>query len=358
MNARDLAALLGGELVGDPVEVRGVARIEEAHEGDVTFLSNPLYARYLATTEASAVLVSSKQDVSHARPRLALIRVEDPYLAFVRCVTCFTPSAAMPAPPGIHPNAVVAPTAIVAPSASIGPCAGVGDGASIGEDSVLEHGACVGAGATVGKGCWIGPNAVIYPRCRLGDRVVVHGGGAIGADGFGFAPRKDGGYEKIPQIGIVVLEDDVEVGANTCIDRATLGETRIGRGTKIDNLVQIAHNVVIGSDTVIAAQAGIPGSAKIGSRCRIGGQVGVNGHAEIGDDVTVHAQAGVTRHRTPSGSVVSGYPAREHREALRRDAALNRVPELLEEIARLRKDVARLSAGDRGERRATSKRRT
>ncbi|MBI2563793.1 MAG: UDP-3-O-(3-hydroxymyristoyl)glucosamine N-acyltransferase [candidate division NC10 bacterium] len=245
-------------------------------------------------------------------------------------------------PPGIHPTAVVAADARVAPSASVGPLTVVGSGAEVGTDTILEAQVAVGAGVRIGRGCRIFPQVTLRDGVVLGDRVTVHSGAVIGADGFGYA-RDGHRYVKIPQIGRVVIEDEVEIGANVTIDRATLGETRIGRGTKIDNLVQIGHNVRVGADTVIVAQVGISGSTRIGSRVTLAGQVGVVDHVDIGDDVIVGAQAGVTKD-IPAGSVVLGSPAIPHGEFKRQLAVAARLPEMRKILRALEERLAALEA--------------
>jgi UDP-3-O-[3-hydroxymyristoyl] glucosamine N-acyltransferase len=358
MQADDLARWLDGELLGEPsLEIERVSRIEEASAGDVTFLANPRYRKHLSSTQASALLISRGERLPEeigdlSRRRLALIRVADPYLAFLYCVRRFTGGAG-PVPHGIHATALVPPSARLKEGVALGAYVVIGERASVGERTVISHGSIVGEDVEIGPDSVIHPNVTIYHGCKLGERVVVHSGAVIGSDGFGFAPKPEGTYEKIPQAGIVVIQDEVEIGANTCIDRATLGETVIHRGVKLDNLIHIAHNAVVGEDTVMAAQVGISGSTKIGRRSMLGGQVGLIGHLEIAERTTFFAQAGVTRSVRKPGTKLSGYPARDHREALRRDAAAARLPELVEQIRELRARVARLEATSR-KRRKTS----
>ncbi len=340
MTVREIADWLGGTVVGpDNVDILRPAKIEEAGPGSITFLANPRYARFLASTNASAVLVGPAVDVAAAgRPSVSFVVVADPYVAFVRLLERLLPPAD-PFVRGIHPTAVIAPTAVLGGDVSVGPLSSVADGVTIGDGTVLGAGVTVGRGATLGSRCTIYDRVAIYHGCRLGDRVVVHSGAVIGSDGFGFAPRADGSYDKIPQLGIVRIEDDCEVGANSTIDRATLGETLIRRGTKLDNLVQVAHNVVIGEHTVIASQTGISGSSKIGSYCRIAGQVGISGHVEIADRTTLLGQTGVSKSIVEPGKTWFGTPQREHVRSGRIEAVLRHLPELRLELDDVRKKL-------------------
>jgi UDP-3-O-[3-hydroxymyristoyl] glucosamine N-acyltransferase len=339
----ELAALVGGRLTGDPgAEVRDVARIEEAVEGQVTFLANPKYRRHLATTRATAVLVSEAGAGGGPPPGPALIAVRDPYAAFMKVLDHFHPLPPGP-PPGIDPSARIAPSASIGAGASVGANAVISERCVVGDRAVVSHGAVMEAGSAIGDDTRLMENAVVKGGCRIGRRVAVYPGAVIGSDGFGFAPRGDGTWEKIPQRGIVVIEDDVEIGANCTIDRATLGETRICRGVKLDNLIMVGHNVVIGEDTVIAAQSGIAGSTRIGKHCVIAGQVGIVGHLTIADNVTIGAQSGVSRSLDAAGQTYFSSPAKEHRRALRIEGALRQLPELLEEVRAIRKELDRLT---------------
>lgn len=341
----DIAQWFDGEVTGNPsVEVTRVAKIEEAGPGDLTFVANPKYQKYLSTTGASAVLVSRKLDAVAAgvRSDLILIRVDDPYVAFLRVLKELSP-AVDPFPEGVHPSAVVAPTADVEAGARIGPMVVIGDRAKIGKNARIGAGCVVGPEAVIGDDCTLYPRVVVYHQCRIGSRVIVHSGAVIGSDGFGFAPKADGTYEKIPQLGIVVVEDDVEIGSNTSVDRATMGETLIRRGTKLDNLVQVAHNVTIGEHTVIAAQTGISGSSKIGSHCMIAGQVGIAGHLEIADRTILLAQSGIPKSIPQAGQTYFGYPAKPHGRALRIEAVIRSLPELAQRVQELETLVRELS---------------
>ncbi|MFN3345699.1 MAG: UDP-3-O-(3-hydroxymyristoyl)glucosamine N-acyltransferase, partial [Chloroherpetonaceae bacterium] len=302
--------------------------------GDVAFLANPKYAKYLSNTNASAVIISNK--IAHSAPKenQAFIVMDDAYTGFVFVLEKLMPKRE-PLEVGIHPTAVV--QSQVPESSSIGANVFIGKNCNIGERVQIYPNAVIMDECTIGDECVIYSNTTIYNGAKIGKRVIIHAGCVIGADGFGFAPQKDGSYKKIPQVGIVVIEDDVEIGANTCIDRATLGETRIEQGVKLDNLVQIAHNVVVGKHTVIAAQAGISGSTKIGANCMIAGQAGFVGHIEIGSKVTIGAQAGVTKSFLKEGEFVRGTPARPLREQLRQEAYQAKLKDLFEQVKQLEK---------------------
>ena len=344
MKVQEIAVWFQGEVVGDPTaEIDRVAKIEEATRGSLTFLANPKYEKHLATTRASAVLVSRKLDLSKYSDRAScvFIRVDDPYFAFLQALKNLTP-AEDPFPAGIAPTALVSDKAQIGSSVVLGSHVVVEDGAVIGDNTKISHGCVIGKKAEIGSDCLLYPNVTIGHMCRIGDRDILHSGVVIGSDGFGFVPKQDGRYEKIPQMGIVVVGSDVEIGANTTIDRATIGETVIGRGVKLDNLIQIAHNVVIGENTVIAAQTGISGSAKIGKNCIIAGQVGISGHVEIADRVTILGQTGITKSLATPGVTYFGYPGRPIREAHRIQAAVHTLPAMVQELTQLEQKVAEL----------------
>ncbi|MBU8899193.1 UDP-3-O-(3-hydroxymyristoyl)glucosamine N-acyltransferase [Corallococcus sp. H22C18031201] len=337
----ELAAHVGGELLGDPaVLIHGLNGLEEAGPGEVSFYGNPRYRRQFESTRASAVLVGSD---APTREGVSLVRVSNPHLAYARLLRLFHPVARPAA--GVRAGAHVHPEASVHPEATVMPGAVVESGARIGARSVLYSGAYVGAHAQVGEDCVLYPNVTVREQCVVGSRVILHASCVVGADGFGFAfnPEGDAGPEhfKIPQVGIVRIEDDVEVGACTCIDRATVGETVIGRGTKLDNLVQIAHNVRVGPLSLICAQAGVSGSAEVGTGVVLAGQVGVVGHIRVGDLAKVGAQSGVA-HDVEDGQVVSGSPAVPHREWLRASAAVGQLADVLKEVRALRRRVEML----------------
>lgn len=314
--------------------IHGVAGIETAGPGTITFLANPKYAPHLASTAASAVIVAP--EVATGLPSLL---TPNPYLAYARAACLLHPS---PKPaPGVDPAAHVDPTATLGPDVHVGPFAVVGARARIGARAAIHPHVVLYEDAVVGEDCVLHSGVQVRERCRLGARVIVQNGAVIGADGFGFAKDDAGRYEKIPQIGLVVIEDDVEIGALSAIDRAALGETRIGRGTKIDNLVQIGHSVSIGPDTVLAGQVGIAGSTRIGSRVTLAGQVGVAGHLSIGDGVIATAQTGIPS-SIDAGTVVSGYPAIENRAWLRSSAVFAKLPELRKRVAELERQIEEL----------------
>ena len=327
----ELAALVGGEVFsgsGDAV-IEGPAALESAGSGEISFFAHPRYAADLRTTRAAAVLVP--RDFSGETPAVC-IRVDDPSAAFTRITREFVREPEPP-PAGVHPSAVVHPGAQIAPDASIGEQAVVMPGAVIGPRSVVMAGGYVGAGARIGAACLLHPHAVVGHGCLLGDRVVLHSGAVVGSDGFGY-DTQDGRHTKIAQSGIVVVEDDVEIGANTTIDRARFGRTVIGEGTKIDNLVMIAHNVVIGKHCIVCAQVGIAGSARIGNHVILAGQAGLVGHIRIGDGAIVGAQTGVSNDIEPGARVV-GSPPRPIGDWKRSIVRVDRLAELYDRVKKL-----------------------
>lgn len=348
----ELADLCRAELRGAGPDqlVTGVASLADAGPGELAFYANPAYRPHLATTRAAAILVAPNDS---ALPELAgrvLLVCSSPYAAFAKASAVFHPPAEVV--PGIDARACVEPGAEVDASAQVEAFAYVGAGAQVGPGAVLMVGAYVGAGAKIGANTRLYPHAVVRERCVVGSRCILHSGAVVGADGFGFAfdPAGDGEgpvHRKVPQAGIARLEDDVELGANSCVDRATLGETVVGRGAKLDNLIQVAHNVKIGPLCVIAAQAGIAGSTTIGLGVMIGGQAGLIGHIAVGDLAKIGAQSGILRDVEP-GQVLQGSPAREGRRWLKTAAAADELPELLREVRRLRARVARLEANGGG----------
>ena len=328
MNLRELAARLGCTLRGDgAVEVSRVRGIDDAGPGDLTFVSNPRYVPRLATTRASAVIVTPELETA-----LPSLLAGNPYLTFARAVAILHPQA-RPLP-GVHPTAVVDPTAELGEGVHVGALAVIGPGVRVGARTVIHPHVVLYPEVHVGEDCLLHSGVQVRERCRLGQRVVVQNGAVIGADGFGFAKDDAGRYLKIPQIGAVVVDDDVEIGALTAVDRASLGQTRIGAGTKIDNLVQIGHSVTIGRDSVLAGQVGIAGSTQVGDRVTLAGQVGVVGHIRIGDGAIVTAQTGVPGDVEP-GAVISGSPAIENRAWLKSIAVFARLPELQKRVREL-----------------------
>jgi UDP-3-O-[3-hydroxymyristoyl] glucosamine N-acyltransferase len=340
---RELAALLDGDIVGDPeCAVTGIGKIEEAAAGDISFLSNPKYEKYLGETKASAVLVSRTLDVTKfATLPPAVIKVADPYASFVVLIGTFQP-AVRQIDPGIHPTAVIHPSAAIGDGAAIGAYAVIGEGCVIGRNATIFPHVVIGNFVRIGDECRIYPHCTVREQCVLGNRVILQPGAVIGGDGFGFAPLRSGAYQKIPQLGIVVLEDDVEVQANSCVDRAVMGETRIKHGAKIDNLVQIAHNVTVGEDTVIAGMTAVAGSAKIGSRVMIGGHVAIAGHLSVADGTKLAGWSAIAKSITEENKTYWGSPAKEYMKAKRIQAASWQVPELLGRVDALEKKLAEL----------------
>ena len=330
-----IAERLGGELLGDGArELSGLASLADAGPDELTFYADQRYRKLIDETRAGAIIVEKAIDGLD----IPQILHPDPFLAFVEAVELFFPEP--PVAAGVHALAHVADTARVADDATVLPFAHVGDGAVIGAGVILHPGAYVGARSEVGAGCVLWPHAVVRENCRLGARVILHPGAVIGADGFGFA-RREGKFIKVRHLGRVEIEDDVEIGANATIDRATLGRTIIRRGVKIDNLVHIAHNVEIGEDSAMAAQSGVSGSTVIGRRVLMGGQVGMVDHLTIGDDAVLIAQSGVIGD-IPEGAIVSGYPARAHQEVLKSTAELRGLSKLRKRIRDLEEKVKAL----------------
>ncbi len=342
----ELAARVGGEVVGDgSLRIERVRGLEEAGPGDLSFLSNRKYRRAFEESRAAAVIVGRDEAVPAGR---TVMRANDPYLAFAKACTAFHPPSA--AVPELAREAVVHPSARVHPTAQVMPLAFVGPGVEVGARTILHPGVHLGAGARVGEDCLLYPNVVVREGCQVGNRCVLQPGCVVGSDGFGFAfdMEGEGGsgprHYKVPQAGIVVVEDDVELGANTCVDRATLGSTVIGRGSKLDNLVQIGHNVQVGPLCLLAGQTGIAGSTRIGMGAVFGGQAGAINHLEIGAGARFGAQSGIIGD-VPAGETWSGYPAIPHAEWLRTSAALRKLPELLKRVRELEKEIARLKEG-------------
>jgi len=334
---RELADRLECRLEGDgDLDVSRVSGIQDAQPGDVTFLANPKYEKALASTRASAVIL---KDDAPAAP-CAMLRARDPYLAFARAVGLFTPVSS-PAP-GVHALAAIAPDARLGADVSVGPFVAIGEGARIGDRTVIYPNVTIGAGVTVGTDCIIHSNVAVRERCSLGDRVILQNGVVVGGDGYGFVRRGDGTHEKIPQVAAVVVEDDVELGANTTVDRPAVGETRIKAGAKIDNLVQIAHGVTVGRNVLMAAQVGIAGSTEVQDDVVFGGQVGVGGHLTIGRGAIAVGQSGVTN-SLAAGAFVAGYPAIDSREWRKASVLFRRLPEMKRRIEQLEARVAELT---------------
>jgi UDP-3-O-[3-hydroxymyristoyl] glucosamine N-acyltransferase len=336
-----VAKAIDGTVVGDgTVEITGVAGIREAQEGELTFLANPRYEPYLNQTNASAIIVAE----NHRSVKKPLIQNSNPYLAFLKAVRFFQGDAERPAP-GVHPTAVVSKDTVIDPTASVGPHVVVERGASVGARAIIQAGCYVGAGAKIGADALLYANVTLREGCEVGERSIVHSGTVIGSDGFGFV--RDGAiYRKLPQVGNVVVEDDVELGACVTIDRATTGTTRIGSGSKIDNLVQIAHNVQIGKNCIIVAQVGISGSTVLGDDVTLAGQVGVVGHIEIGAGAMVGAKSGVSK-SIKAGERMFGCPAVPVNQAMRIEASVKKLPELIQTVRQLRRRIEELEGPSR-----------
>lgn len=329
MTTGALASLINGAVDGDPdIVLTGFAKIEEAAEGQLTFIANPKYAHFLESTNASAVLVSKTFD--HPNPNnVTLLRVEDPYATLAELLRSIQDSK--PAKSGIEIPCFIAEGIEIPEDVYIGAFTYIGKGAKIGKGSQIYPQTYIGDGVEVGENCILYAGVKIYSGCVIGNRCILHSGVVIGGDGFGFAPNSEGGYDKLPQTGIVVIEDDVEIGANTTVDRATFGCTKIGKGTKLDNLIMVAHNVEIGKNNVFAAQSGVAGSTKIGDCNRVGGQVGFSGHISVGNHNEFGAQSGIPGN-VGDGERLMGYPAVDIRKFARSMVYINRLKELFDEL--------------------------
>lgn len=332
-SVREIASLVGGEVAGDgDIRISNVNGIKEALEGEIAFLSNPLYKQLLSETAASAVITS--RDISF--PSKTLIKTDEPSIAFSKVIALFREEQKLSFS-GIDKTAQITKEAKIGRDIAIGAHVVIERNVSVGDNSVIYPNVYIGRDTTIGKNAVIYPNVTIRENSIIGDNVIVHCGTVIGSDGFGFVKVGEV-YQKIPQLGVVVIEDNVEIGANVCIDRARFGKTIIGKGTKIDNLVQIAHNVRIGENCIVVSQVGISGSSKLGKNVILAGQVGVVGHIEIGDNVVVGAQSGVNK-SVPTGSIVLGSPAKSIMEEKRIIASIKKLPELLRTVKRLKDKV-------------------
>lgn len=336
----ELADLVGGRVVGDGgVQVERVASIDEAGTGDITFLVDPRYRPYLHNCKASAIIVGSDLALSTETGK-NFLQVDQPYLAFAKVLQALTSAPQFDGQ--ISPHATIHPTAELGKRVTVFPHVYLGSGVKVESGTVLFPGVFIGDGVKIGADCILYPHVTIRERCRLGDRLILHAGVVIGSDGFGYAVE-GGVRRKIPQVGIVEIEDDVEIGANTTVDRATLGRTLIGRGVKIDNLVQIAHNVEVGEDSVIVAQAGIAGSTRIGRQVILAGQVGVVNHIEIGDGARIGPQSGVAQSVPPGATLSAGINAAPHKEWLKVMTLLPRLPKLWSDVRHLERKIEAIS---------------
>ena len=336
--AQQIASFINGEVIGNKdAEVYTFAKIEEGTAGALSFLANPKYTEYIYTTNSSVVLVN-KDFEANGEIKATLIKVDNAYESLAKLMTMY--EASKPKKQGISSLASIASTAKIGNNCYIAPFAVIGDGCEIGDNCYIHNGVSVGDGVRIGNNCIIYANVSVYNDCRIGNNCILHSGCVIGADGFGFAPTADG-YEKIPQMGIVVIEDNVEVGANTCIDCATMGATTIHSGVKLDNLIQIAHNCEIGSHTVMAAQVAVAGTTKMGEWCICGGQAGISGHSIIGDRTTIGPQCGTIGNRK-GGERLLGSPAMDAKEYIRATAYLKKLPELEKKIKELTRELETL----------------
>ncbi len=338
--AKQIASFLSGEIEGNPdVSVNTLSKIEEGMTGSLTFLSNPKYTAYIYTTQASIVLVN--RDFIAEQPISAtLIRVVDAYQSLAVLLTMVSQSKSKKT--GIDPQTSIASSATLGENLYVGAFTVIGENSRIGNNTQLHQQVYIGDGVRIGTDCIIYQGAKIMDDCVVGNGCILQPGAIVGADGFGFAPQNAGDYQKIPQIGIVILEDNVEIGANTTIDRATMGSTIIRKGVKLDNLIQVGHNVEIGDNTVIAAQTGIAGSTKVGKGCMIGGQVGMAGHLHVADGAMIGAQSGLSNSLLDVSNPVFGTPAINHKKFARSYAVFKQLPDLNIEISKLRKEIEAL----------------
>ena len=339
--AKQIAQFIQGKIEGDEnATVNTFSKIEEGKPGAITFLSNPKYTHFIYNTQASIVIVN--EDVEFEQPvNTTLIRVKNAYECIAKLLQLY--ASVQPKKTGIDSLAFISEKAKVGENCYVGAFAYIADGAEVGNNCQIYPHAYIGEGVKIGDNALIYPHVTIYKGCVIGNNVTLHAGCVIGSDGFGFAPTEQG-YDKIPQIGIVTIEDDVEIGANTCIDRSTMGTTIIHKGTKLDNLIQIAHNVEIGSNTVMASQVGIAGSAKVGDWCMFGGQVGVAGHISIADHTQIGAQAGITGTVKKEGETIIGSPAWDAKGFMKSAAIFRRLPAMYQQINDLKKEIELLKA--------------
>jgi UDP-3-O-[3-hydroxymyristoyl] glucosamine N-acyltransferase len=344
ITTKDICDMVQGELVGDPdVIIKGPSKIEDGKKGTISFLANPKYNTFAYSTEASALLVS-KDFVPTQKIKPTLIKVDNVYSSLSKLLSSFNHVFANN---GVSKTAVVKEDCQIPSSVSIGEYTVISKNVSIGENSFIADQVFIGEDVQLGKKVIVYPGVKIYHGCEIGDNVIIHSNAIIGSDGFGFVPNQEGQYEKIPQVGNVVIEDDVEIGANTTIDRATMGSTRLCKGVKLDNLIQIAHNVIIGENTVIAAQSGIAGSTKVGKNCQIGGQVGIAGHLTLPDGLRIQGQSGLASNNYNEGQQIYGTPAIGYRDYLKSYALYKTLPNLAEEIKALKNEIEALKSAKR-----------
>jgi UDP-3-O-[3-hydroxymyristoyl] glucosamine N-acyltransferase len=341
-SAQQIAMMIQGQVEGDAsVTVHNFGKIEEATAGQISFLANPKYEAFLYTTAASIVIIGAQQQLKE-KIKATLIRVPDAYAAFATLLTKYQELKAQQLE-GIQSPSFIAPSAKIGTNHFIAAFAYINEGATLGDHVKIFPNVVIGENVKIGNHVTIHPGVVVYADCVIGNHVTIHSGSIIGSDGFGFAPKEDGSYQKVPQLGNVVIEDDVEIGANTTIDRATIGSTFIRKGVKLDNQIQIAHNVEIGSNSVIAAQTGVSGSTKIGKNVMAGGQVGFSGHIAIADGIKIAGKTGVTKSFLTANMTLTGYPAAEQKQSLRSQVYVKNLPELEKRVQELEILVQQLS---------------
>ena len=342
--ALQIATLIKGKIDGSPdTKVSHVSKIEDATEGSLSFIANPKYEDYLYITNASIIIVNESLELSQ-KIKPTLIRVKDAYSGFALLLEKYNELISRSGKNGIEQPSFVSKTASLGKDVYIGAFAYIGNNVMIGDRVKIYPGAYIGDNVVIDEDSKIFPGVKIYDGCSIGSRVVIHSGTVIGGDGFGFAPQADGTYKKIPQIGNVIIEDDVEIGSNTTIDRATMGSTIIRRGAKLDNLIQIAHNVEVGENTVIAAQTGVSGSTKVGKNCMIGGQVGMVGHIQIADGTKINAQSGISKSVLTPNTVLNGSPAFEYKSSLKSQAIFRNLPEFNQRLLKLEETILELTS--------------
>jgi UDP-3-O-[3-hydroxymyristoyl] glucosamine N-acyltransferase len=345
INAQFIAGIVNGELIGQPdTIVSKVDKIEEAQSGSLTFVANPKYTNYLSQTQASVILISKDLMPTTPRPDITYLVVEDAYASFTVLLQKYQQLVGSGLKSGIESPNFIHPSAKIGENVYIGAFTYIGENAVIGDHSQIYPNSYIGDHVTIGTLCTLFAGVKVYHHCQIGDHTIIHAGTVIGSDGFGFAPQKDGSYAKVPQLGNVVVGKNVEIGANACIDRATLGSTIIEDGVKLDNLIQIAHNVKIGQHTAIAAQAGVSGSTIIGKHCLIGGQVGIVGHIQLADNTKVNAQSGVSKSVKEEGQALTGSPAYEYKNALKSQAIFRNLPYLQDRLQKLEQELLHLKS--------------
>ncbi len=341
-SAQQIAMMIQGEVEGDAsVTVHNFGKIEEATTGQISFLANPKYEAFLYTTAASIIIIGAQQQLKE-KIKATLIRVPDAYAAFATLLTKYQELKTQQLV-GIQTPSFIAPSAKIGSNHFIAAFAYINEGATLGDHVKIFPNVVIGENVSIGNHVTIHPGVVIYADCIIGNHVTIHSGTIIGSDGFGFAPKEDGSYQKVPQLGNVIIEDDVEIGANTTIDRATIGSTIIRKGVKLDNQIQVAHNVEIGANSVIAAQAGVSGSTKIGKNVMVGGQAGFAGHIAIADGIKIAGRTGVTKSFMTANMTLTGYPAAEQKQSLRSQVYVKNLPELEKRVQELEILVQQLS---------------